>query len=301
ARGDIEAMYIMGENPAMYDPDQNHTRRALAGLSHLVVQDLFLTETARHADVILPASALAEKWGTFTNTNRQVQLARPALDPPGEARQDLWIIQEIARRLGLDWNYAHPRDVFDEMHTVMSSLNHIGWERLECEGAVTYPCDSDDSPGNEIVFTQRFPTESGRARIVPADLLPPAEQPDADFPFILTTGRILEHWHTGAMTRRTQVLDEIEPEAVVAMNQADLSRLGLAAGERVEVRTRRGLIALTARDDANVPPGVIFIPFCFAEAAANFLTNPQLDPYGKIPEFKFCAAAVTPARQPQPA
>lgn len=301
ARGDIEAMYIMGENPAMSDPDQNHTRRALAGLSHLVVQDLFLTETARHADVILPASALAEKWGTFTNTNRQVQLARPALDPPVEARQDLWIIQEIARRLGLDWNYAHPCDVFAEMHTVMPSLNHIGWERLEREGAVTYPCDSDDSPGNEIVFTQRFPTESGRARIVPADLLPPAEQPDAEFPFVLTTGRILEHWHTGAMTRRAGVLDEIEPEAVVAMNRADLTRLGLAAGDRVEVQTRRGRIALTARDDANVPPGVIFIPFCFAEAAANFLTNPQLDPYGKIPEFKFCAAAVTPARQPQPA
>jgi formate dehydrogenase major subunit len=290
--GTIRGLYVMGENPAMSDPDQNHARAALAKLEHLVVQDLFLTETAWHADVVLPASAKAEKWGTFTNTNRQVQMARPAVTPPGEARQDLAIIQDIARRIGLDWFYEHPRDVFAEMTRVMPSLQNISWDRLEREGSVTYPCESADGPGSEIVFASGFPTPSGRGRIVPADLLPPDEEPDATYPFVLTTGRILEHWHTGSMTRRAQVLDELEPEAIVAMADADMARLGIMAGEEVAVRTRRGRIALKVREDSDVPPGILFIPFCFAEAAANFLTNPQLDPYGKIPEFKFCAAAV---------
>jgi formate dehydrogenase major subunit len=292
--GQIQGLYVMGENPAMSDPDQNHTRQALASLRHLVVQDLFLTETAWHADVVLPASAKAEKWGTFTNTNRQVQLARPAVSLPGDARQDLWIVQEIGRRLGLEWSYEHPRDVFVEMAQVMPSLENITWERLEREGSVTYPCASPDGPGTEIVFGSGFPTASGRARIVPADLVPPAELPDDDYPYILTTGRILEHWHTGAMTRRAEFLDAIEPEAVVAMNRADIDALALTAGAAVTVRTRRGEIALRVREDAQVPQGVVFIPFCFAEAAANFLTNPQLDPDGKIPEFKFCAATVMP-------
>jgi len=293
--GNIEGMYIMGENPAMSDPDQNHTREALAKLGHLVVQDLFLTETAWHADVVLPASAKAEKSGTFTNTNRQVQMARPAVPPPGEARQDLEIIQEIANRIGLKWSYSHPQDVFGEMAHMMPSLKNITWERLEREHSVTYPCVTPDGPGSDIVFGDGFPTKTGKARIVPVDLLPPDEEPDEAFPFVLTTGRILEHWHTGAMTRRTNVLDDIEPEAVVAMNTLDIEKLALVCGESVTVKTRRGEITLKVRDDHEVPPGVIFIPFCFAEAAANFLTNPQLDPYGKIPEFKFCAAAVTPA------
>jgi formate dehydrogenase major subunit len=290
--GQIKGMYVMGENPAMSDPDAHHAREALAKLEHLVVQDIFLTETAFHADVVLPASAWPEKDGTVTNTNRQVQMGRHALRMPGEARQDWWIIQEIARRIGLDWNYGGPADVFAEMKTVMPSLDNISWERLLRESAVTYPCDAPDQPGHDIVFGDGFPTASGRAKLVPADVLPPAEQPDADFPMILTTGRQLEHWHTGAITRRSRVLDEIEPEAVACLSARDLRRLGVAPGDPVRVSTRRGAIELKARIDSAVPVGCIFIPFCYAEAAANMLTNPALDPFGKIPEFKFCAARV---------
>ena len=293
---EIRAMYIMGENPAMSDPDQHHARGALARLEHLVVQDIFLTETAWHADVVLPASAAAEKWGTFTNTNRQVQIARPAFDPPGEARQDWALIQEIAQRLGLDWSYTHPRDVFAEKARIMPSLANITWERLEREDSVTYPCDAPDEPGNEIMFADGFPTKSGRGRIVPTDLVPPDELPDEEYPMVLTTGRMLEHWHTGAMTRRASTLDALEPEAVAILNRHDLRRMALEPGDMVEVSTRRGTIRLKARQDGEVPEGMVFVPFCFAEAAANVLTNPQLDPYGKIPEFKFCAARVEPLR-----
>ncbi len=288
----IHGMYIMGENPAMSDPDVEHAREALAKLDHLVVQDLFLTETARYADVVLPASAWPEKSGTVTNTNRQVQIGRPALPLPGEARQDLVIIQEIARRLGLNWNYAGPADVFAEMKRGMPSLDNITWERLERESSVTYPCDAEDKPGNEIVFGEGFPTNSGRGRLVPVGLVPPAEEPDAEYPMVLTTGRQLEHWHTGAMTRRAAVLDELEPEAVASLSPSDLRRLGLRPGDPIRVATRRGAIELKARADGAVAPGMVFIPFCYAEAAANVLTNPQLDPFGKIPEFKFCAARI---------
>lgn len=288
--GEIKGMYVEGENPAMSDPDQTKTRKALASLDHLVVQDIFLTETAAFADVILPASAHAEKTGTFTNTNRQVQLARRVLDPPGDARQDWWIIQEIARRMGLGWQYTHPKDVFAEMAEVMPSLNNITWERLEREDSVTYPCDAPDEPGHDIVFSEAFPTDTGRGRIVPADLLPPDELPDEDYPLVLTTGRLLEHWHTGAMTRRAETLDTLEPDPIVSVHPDDLTRLGFKPGEWVTVKTRRGSITLKVRTDPQMSPGLIFIPFCFAEAAANFLTNPQLDPFGKIPEFKFCAA-----------
>jgi formate dehydrogenase major subunit len=290
--GIVKGMYIMGENPAMSDPDASHAREGLAKLEHLVVQDIFLTETAWHADVVLPASAHAEKWGTFTNTNRQVQIARPVLDPPADARQDWQLIQEIARRIGLDWSYTHPRDVFAEMTKVMPSLANITWERLEREDSVTYPCPAPDQPGSDIIFGDRFPTASGRARIVPADLTPPAEQPDAEFPMVLSTGRLLEHWHTGAMTRRAGALDELEPEAIAALNAHDMARLGISPGTFVKVTTRRGDIVLKARQDREVPEGMVFIPFCFAEAAANILTNPQLDPIGKIPEFKYCAARI---------
>ena len=296
--GTIRGMYIMGENPAMSDPDVQHAREALAKLEHLVVQDLFLTETAKYADVVLPASAWPEKTGTVTNTNRQVQLGRKALPLPGDAREDYWIIQELARRLGLAWNYSHPKDVFAEMKRAMASLDHITWERLERESSVTYPCDADDKPGNEIVFGDRFPTASGRARLVPVGLVSPAEEPDADYPMVLTTGRQLEHWHTGAMTRRASVLDTIEPEAVASLAPADLRRMGIRPGDMVRVATRRGAIELKARADGAVPAGMIFIPFCYAEAAANVLTNPQLDPFGKIPEFKFCAARVERAAVP---
>ncbi|WP_421708933.1 formate dehydrogenase subunit alpha [Algihabitans sp.] len=295
AEGKIKGMYILGENPAMSDPDQVHARHALAKLEHLVVQDIFLTETAWHADVVLPASAHAEKLGSFTNTNRQVQIGRPALDLPGQARQDWWIVQELAKRVGLDWAYDGPADVFAEMAEVMPSLANITWERLEREDSVTYPCEGPDQPGTEIMFAEGFPTADGRARIVPVDLLPPNELPDADFPMVLTTGRLLEHWHTGAMTRRAGVLDSLEPAAVAALHPLEIRRLQLTAGDMVRVTTRRGSIELTLRSDAGVPPGMVFVPFCFNEAAANVLTNPQLDPYGKIPEFKFCAASVSAA------
>lgn len=295
-RGEIRGMYVMGENPAMSDPDVHHARQALAKLDHLVVQDIFLTETAFHADVVLPASAFPEKTGTFTNTDRRVQLGRQALDPPGQARQDWWIIQALARGLGLDWNYTHPREVFEELRQSMPSIRGISWARLEREGAVTYPCDAEDEPGREVIFGDGFPTPSGRGKLVPAAVLPPDEPPDDEYPMILTTGRLLEHWHTGAMTRRASVLDAIEPEAVAHIAPAELERLNVRPGGRLRVETRRGAVELTARADRDVPPGLVFIPFCYVEAAANLLTNPALDPFGKIPEFKFCAARVAAAQ-----
>lgn len=290
--GRIKAMYVMGENPAMSDPDARHAREALAKLEHLVVQDIFLTETAFHADVVLPASAWPEKSGTVTNTNRQVQMGRPALAPPGKARQDWELIQEIATRIGLPWKYRGPADVFAEMTTVMPSLANITWERLERDSGVTYPVDGPDVPGHAVIFADGFPTPSKRAKLVAASLIPPNEMPDAEYPMVLTTGRQLEHWHTGAMTRRASVLDSIEPEAIASLAASELARLGVKAGEKIEIATRRGAIALTARADDAVPPGMVFVPFCYAEAAANTLTNPALDPVGKIPEFKFCAARV---------
>jgi formate dehydrogenase major subunit len=291
--GTIKGMYIEGENPAMSDPDLRHAREALASLEHLVVQDLFMTETAFHADVVLPASAFAEKTGTFTNTDRRVQLAREVIKPPGEARQDWWIIQEIGKRMGLDWRYAGPADVFAEMAALMPAWKNISWERLEREGAVTYPVDSPDQPGNEIIFASGFPTESGRGKLVPARVLPPDEIPDAAYPMVLSTGRVLEHWHTGSMTRRAEILDEIEPEAVAFMAPGDMRRLQVEPGDMVRLETRRGAISVKIRRDRDVPENMVFMPFCYAEAAANLLNNPALDPIGKIPEFKFCAVRVS--------
>ena len=293
--GKIRAMYIMGENPAMSDPDAQHAREALAALDHLVVQDLFLTETAFHADVVLPASAFPEKDGTFTNTNRQVQMGRKALPLPGDARQDLWIIQEIARRVGLDWRYDGPADVFAEIRECIAPMRGITWDRLMREHSVTYPVDREDEPGRDVIFEDGFPTASGRGKFVPAELEPPDEPPDDDYPLVLTTGRLLEHWHTGAMTRRSIVLDEIEPEASAALAPTELRERGIAPGDRIRVETRRGAIELRARADRDVPEGMVFIPFCYAEAAANVLTNPALDPVGKIPEFKLCAARIAAA------
>ena len=200
--GDISAMYVLGENPAMSDPDVNHARDALAKLDHLVVQDIFLTETANYADVILPASAWAEKIGTVTNTNRQVQMGRSAISPPGQAKEDWWITVELAKRLGLDWTYTHPREVFAEMKQSMKSLENITWERLEAENVVAYPSLDETDPGQPIVFGDGFPRADGRARFTPASIIPPAETPDEEYPMVLTTGRQLEHWHTGSMTRR---------------------------------------------------------------------------------------------------
>jgi formate dehydrogenase major subunit len=297
----IRAMYIMGENPAMSDPDAAHARAALARLDHLVVQDLFLTETAALADVVLPASAWPEKTGTVTNTNRQVQMGRAALPLPGEARQDLWIIVELARRLGLPWEHRPVGEVYAEMASLMPSLDHITWDRIEREHAVTYPTRSPDWPGEAIVFGDRFPTPDGRARLVPAGLSDPAELPDTEYPFVLTTGRQLEHWHTGTMTRRAEVLDALEAAPSLSLAPAALRRLGVRAGERVRVTTRRGEIVLPVRVDAGLPDGLAFMPFAYREAAANLLTHPALDPIGKIPGFKYCAARIERAEAVPPA
>jgi formate dehydrogenase major subunit len=294
----IRGMYIMGENPAMSDPDLNHARHALASLEHLVVQDIFMTETAWYADVVLPASAWPEKTGTVTNTDRMVQMGRRALTPPGDAKPDLWIIQQIARRMGLPWNYEGAEcgvaAVYEEMRQAMSAvIEGITWERLERESSVTYPCLSEDDPGQPTVFIEEFPTKNGRVKLVPADIIPADERPDAQYPFVLITGRQLEHWHTGSMTRRSSVLDAIEPTATASMNGGDLRKLGVDAGDVITVASRRGQVALSVRRDDGTPTGAVFIPFAYYEAAANLLTNSALDPYGKIPEFKYCAVAIT--------
>jgi formate dehydrogenase major subunit len=296
--GKIRGMYIMGENPAMSDPDVAHAREAMAGLEHLVVQDIFLTETAYLADVVLPATAFPEKDGSFTNTDRMVQLARKAIEPPGEAREDLWIIVELARRLGLQWSYAHPREVFEEMRKGMNSIAGITWERLERDSSVTYPCEHEGDPGEPVVFRTHFPTATGRGKFVPADLIPAAERPDRKYPMVLITGRQLEHWHTGAMTRRSGVLDAIEPEPVASLHPLDLAAMKAKPGDVVTVTSRRGSISLYARADEGTPRGAVFIPFAFYEAAANLLTNPALDPFGKIPEFKYCAVKVAKGGAP---
>jgi formate dehydrogenase major subunit len=290
---EIRGMYIMGENPAMSDPDVDHAREALATLDHMVVQDIFLTETAYLADVVLPATAWPEKVGTVTNTDRMVQLGRKAIEPPGEAKEDLWLINELAKRIGLPWSYTHPRDVFNEMRQCMDSIAGITWERLERDSSVTYPCEKEGDPGEPVVFTTHFPTTTGRGKFVPADLISADERPDADYPMVLITGRQLEHWHTGAMTRRATVLDHIEPEPVASFHPLDLDHFGAKPGDIVTVQSRRGKISLYARADEGTPQGALFIPFCYYEAAANMLTNPVLDPFGKIPEFKYCAVRVT--------
>ncbi len=309
----VRGMYIQGENPAMSDPDLNHARAALASLEHLVVQDIFLTETAWLADVVLPATAWPEKTGTVTNTDRTVQLGRRAIDPPGDARPDLWLIEQVARRMGLAWRYAGPGDagpddaspqaqadiavaaVYEEMRQAMhASIAGITWARLQREGAVTYPCLAEDDPGQPVVFTDHFPTDDGRVHLVPAQLVPANERPDAAYPLVLITGRQLEHWHTGSMTRRSEVLDALEPVATASLNGRELARLGLVAGQQACLQSRRGELRCWLRRDDGTPDGTVFMPFAFAEAAANLLTNAALDPFGKIPEFKYCAVRLTP-------
>jgi len=300
----VRGMYIVGENPAMSDPDLHHARDGLAALQHLVVQDLFLTETAWLADVVLPASAWPEKTGTVTNTDRMIQMGRRALDCPGEARQDLWIIQQIAQGMGLDWRYEGAESgvaaVYEEMRQALHGvIAGVSWQRLDAAHSITFPCLSEDDPGQPIVFTHDFPTSNGRVHLVPADIIPAAERPDAAYPFVLITGRQLEHWHTGSMTRRSGVLDAIEPGPTASLHGADLQRLGLQAGDVITVASRRGEVVLRARRDDGTPPGAVFIPFAYVEAAANLLTNPVLDPFGKIPEFKYCAVRVLPGGQLQ--
>jgi formate dehydrogenase major subunit len=290
--GIIRGMYIMGENPAMSDPNVEHAREAMAKLEHLVVQDIFFTETASYADVILPASAFPEKTGTFTNTDRRVQLGRQALDPPGDARQDLWIIQEIARRIGLDWNYGGPADVFEEIRKATPSMAGITWERLEREDSLTYPLEKEGDPGEPVIFVEAFPRDGGRGLFAPASYTHAAEMPDPEYPFIFTTGRQLEHWHTGSMTRRASVLDALEPDPVANVHPDDLAELGVEPGGVITIESRRGTVTAYARADRGMQRGVVFMAFIYNEAAANLLTNDAIDPFGKIPEFKFCAVKV---------
>jgi formate dehydrogenase major subunit len=291
-KGKIKGVYVMGENPAMSDPDLNHARNALAKLEHLVVQDIFLTETAMYADIILPASAFPEKTGTFTNTDRRVQLGNQAVNPPGDAKQDLWIIQEIAKGVGLDWNYQHPKEIFTEMTKCMPSIQGITWERLEENHSITYPCNDSSDPGQPVIFIDGFPTESGKAKFVKSPLINAAELPDEDYPFVLITGRQLEHWHTGSMTRRASMLHEIEPDPNANLCQADMNKFNIKDGDLITVESRRGKIDVYARRDDMLQSGQIFIPFCYVESAANLLTNAALDPFAKIPEFKFCAVNI---------
>jgi len=290
--GVIKGLYVMGENPAMSDPDLNHARKALSKLEHLVVQDIFLTETAMYADIILPASAFPEKTGTFTNTDRRVQLGKQAVKPPGKAKQDLWIIQEIARGLGLYWNYTHPKEVFDEMTKCMPSIKGITWERLEQSHSITYPCDDSNDPGQPVIFIDEFPTENGKAKFVKSPLINAAELPDDAYPFVLITGRQLEHWHTGSMTRRASMLHEIEPDPNANLCFEDMQKFNIQDGDLITVESRRGSIDVYARRDDMLKPGQVFIPFCYVESAANLLTNAALDPFAKIPEFKFCAVNI---------
>ena len=293
----IRGMYIMGENPAMSDPDLHHARHAMASLEHMVVQDIFMTETAWLADVVLPATAWPEKTGTVSNTDRMVQLGKQAIDPPGQAKPDLWIIQQIAKGMGLDWNYPGEHcgvaAVYEEMRQAMhATISGISWERLQRESSVTYPCLTEEDPGEPTVFIHHFDTDDGRVHLVPADIIPANERPDRDYPFVLITGRQLEHWHTGSMTRRATVLDAIEPKASASMCGADLEKLKLNAGDVITVASRRGQVTLHVRRDDGTPQGAVFMPFAYYEAAANLMTNPALDPVGKIPEFKYCAVAI---------
>jgi len=291
--GRIRGMYIMGENPFLSDPNVNKVREALSNLDFLVVQDIFLTETAEFADVILPASSYLEKHGTYTNTDRRVQLGRTVLDLPGEARLDWEIIQDISSRVGYSMNYASSEEIFDEFANLTSSYSTLRHDNLGPFGKLWPNPDPEREDGPTVLFEDRFPTADGKAKFVPAEWAAAPELPDEAYPFVLNTGRLLEHWHTGAMTRRASVLDAIAPEAFVAMNPVDATELGLRDGDRVEVESRRGRIRLAVKLTTRENRGSVFIPFHFREAAANLLTLDELDPDGKIPVFKFCAVRVS--------
>jgi formate dehydrogenase major subunit len=290
--GRIRGMYVLGENPFLSDPNIEKVKKALAHLDFLVVQDIFLTETAGYADVVLPGAAAPEKTGTFTNTDRRVQLNRAAVAPPGQARPDWAIIIDLANRFGFPMRYDSPEAVFRELASLSPSIAGLTYERLARE-SVTYPVPEPGHPGTTVLFERDFPT--GRGKFVPAAWAPAKEMPDAEYPFVLNTGRLLEHWHTGTMSRRSRVLDARQPEARVEIAPEDLARLGVGDGAMVRVTSRRGSITLRAKASDRVAAGSVFIPFHFHEAAANVLTNDALDPYGKIPEFKVCAVRVEPA------
>jgi formate dehydrogenase major subunit len=292
--GVIRGMYMMGENPFLSDPNVNKVRKALSNLEFLVVQDIFLTETAEFADVILPATSFFEKSGTYTNSDRRVQMGREVLQPPGGARLDWEITCEIGARMGYPMDYDSPEDVFSEFTALAPSYAGLTHENLGLTGKL-WPCPDPSEDGIQVLFGDRFPTASGRGKFVPAEFAAAKELPDEEYPFVLNTGRRLEHWHTGTMTRRSRALHAIRPGPVVDMHPADLEALGVEDGELVEVASRRGSIVLPAARSDRMLRGGVFIPFHFREAAANLLTIDELDPAGKIPEYKFCAVRVSPA------
>jgi formate dehydrogenase major subunit len=287
--GGIRALYCMGENPFMSDPDINMVRAALTNLDFLVVQDIFLTETAEFADVILPASSFLEKTGSYTNTDRRVQLGRPVGPPPGDARQDWELICDISRRMGYPMDYENVADVFEELVQVSPSHANLSHANLGDTGR-WYPCPDPDSEGEKILFADSFPI--GRARLVPAEPSLASDLPDEEYPYILNNGRQLEHWHTGVMTRRSKALDTIAPEAYVEIHPHDAAQLNVRADDLVRVSSRRGSVKLKAKLTDAVAPKTIFIPMHFREAPANLLTDSSLDPWAKIPGFKVSAVKI---------
>ena len=297
--GHIRAYYIMGENPMMSEPDLHHARKVMEKLDFVLVQDIFLNETGEYADIILPASSFAEKDGTFTNSDRRVQKIRNALPVPGEARADWVIISELARRIetklerqdSIGFEFDHPSKIWEEMARLTPDFRGINYERLERLGGVHWPCPSPEHPGTPYLFAEEFPR--GKGQFSPLQFRPSAELPTNEYPFILSTGRVLYHWHGGTMTRRSQ-LDHIYPEAIVEINPQDAQRLGVQEHARVSLRSRRGSIEVKALVTERSPEGTIFIPFHFAEAAANVLTHDVRDPLAKIPDYKVCAVTIDP-------
>jgi len=289
AQGGIKALYIMGENPALTDPDSDHAIKAMQALELLVVQDLFLTETGKLADVVLPAASFAEKDGTFSNTERRVSRVRQAIPPVGQAKPDWQIICEIAGRLGYPMKYAGPEEIFEEIRRLTPSYAGISYQRLEA-GGLQWPCPNAEHPGTVYLHKDRF--SRGLGMFFAIEHRDPAEMPDAEYPLYLTTGRLLYQYHSGTMSRRAPGLVEKAPECRVEMAAADAARYGIADGQQVRVRTRRGKITAKAQISDKAVPGTIFLPFHYAEASANKLTNAALDPVSKIPEYKVCAVQI---------
>ena len=288
--GKIKAMFMMGENPFLSDPNINKVKKALATMEFLVVQDIFLTETAEFADVILPASSFPEKEGTYTNTDRRVQLARQAIKTPGQARPDWEILIDLANRMGYPMKYKSPFDVFEELRQLIPGYAGITYERLEKPGGLVWPCPDEHHPGTPVLHLEQFP--AGKGKLIPSEFVPAKELPDVEYPFVLNTGRVLSQWHTGTMTRRAAALNAIEPEPFVEMNPIDMEKLEVQDKEMVSVKSRRGEVTIKARLSTKVQPGNVFIPFHYKEAAANLLTIDALDPVAKIPEYKFCAIRI---------
>jgi predicted molibdopterin-dependent oxidoreductase YjgC len=305
-RGDIKALYILGENPMLSDPDINHVRHCLEQTDFVVVQDLFLTETAQLADVVLPGASFTEKEGTFTNSERRVQLVRRALNPLGECRTDWEILMDLGQRtlaagagVGNEssieaaphgsWDYMNPAEIMAEIAALTPSYGGMRYNRLE-QGGLQWPCPDENHPGTPILHIGKF--TRGLGKLMPVDFLPPAELPDSDYPLLLTTGRVLYHYHTGTMTRRSGGLAAIYPEGLIEMHPEDAARLSVMDGEMVKVSSRRGEVNVKTDVTEKIQPGVVFMTFHFAEAAANLLTNSVVDPIAKIPEYKACAVKV---------